>query len=147
MSNKKKITRREFLKIGGIAGGAAAVMTACSSPTPEPTAAPAATAAPAPTEAPAVVGKPFDGKTLNMHAISGANYDELYKLIPSWEEETGAKVEMVFKGNGFETDKRLIQDFAAGTVDYDVCWDHSSFFSQYVKVDGIVPLDDYFSAT
>jgi len=146
MSNKKKITRREFLKIGGIAGGAAAVMTACSSPTPEPTAVPAATAAPAPTEAPAVVGKPFDGKTLNMHAISGANYDELYKLIPSWEEETGAKVEMVFKGNGFETDKRLIQDFAAGTVDYDVCWDHSSFFSQYVKVDGIVPLDDYFSA-
>ena len=143
MSKKKKITRREFLKIGGVAGGAAAVMTACSSPTPEPTEAPAAAA---PTEAPAVVGKPFDGKTLYMHAISGANYDELYKLIPSWEEETGAKVEMVFKGNGFETDKRLIQDFAAGTVDYDVCWDHSSFFSQYVKVDGIEPLDNYFSA-
>ena len=81
-----------------------------------------------------------------MHAISGANYDELYKLIPAWEEKTGAKVEFVFKGNGFETDKRLVQDFAAGTVDYDVCWDHSSFFSQYVKADGLEPLDDYFSA-
>ena len=150
MSKKSKITRREFLKIGGIAGGAAAAMTACSSPTAEPTEAPAAAPtevpAAAPTEVPAVVGKPFDGKTLNMHAISGANYDELYKLIPAWEEETGAKVEMVFKGNGFETDKRLVQDFAAGTVDYDICWDHSSFFSQYVKSEGIEPLDNYFSA-
>jgi multiple sugar transport system substrate-binding protein len=92
------------------------------------------------------VGKPFDGKTLRMHAISGGNYDELYKLIPAWEEKTGAKVELVFKGNGFETDKRLVQDFAAGTVDYDVCWDHSSFFSQYVKADGLEPLDGLFSA-
>ncbi|MBC8255451.1 MAG: sugar ABC transporter substrate-binding protein, partial [Ardenticatenia bacterium] len=56
----------------------------------------------------------------------------------------GAQVEFVFKGNGFETDKRLVQDFAAGSVDYDVCWDHSSFFSQYVKADGLEPLDDYF---
>jgi multiple sugar transport system substrate-binding protein len=38
-----------------------------------------------------------------------------------------------------------VQDFAAGTVDYDVCWDHSSFFSQYVKADGIEPLDNLFS--
>jgi multiple sugar transport system substrate-binding protein len=135
------------LKVAGIAGGASAVLAACGS-TPEPTSAPEPTEAPeaaAPTEAPAVVGKPFDGKTVRIHAISGANYDELYKLIPSWEEKTGATVEFVFKGNGFETDKRLVQDFAAGTVDYDVCWDHSSFFSQYVKADGLEPLDNYFS--
>lgn len=146
MSEKKNMTRREFLKFAGIAGSVAAVSSAagCVVPTAPP---PAATEAPAAevTEAPAVVGKPFDGKTLRMHAISGANYDELYKLIPAWEEETGAKVEFVFKGNGFETDKRLVQDFAAGTVDYDVCWDHSSFFSQYVKADGIEPLDAYWS--
>ncbi len=80
-----------------------------------------------------------------MHRISGANYPELYKLIPAWEEETGATVEVVFEGNGFETDKRLVQDFAAGTVDYDVAWDHSSFFSQYVKADGLEPLENYFS--
>ena len=52
----------------------------------------------------------------------------------------------MFKGNGFETDKRLIQDLSAGTVDYDVCWDHSSFFSQYVKLDGLEPIDNWFSA-
>ncbi len=136
--SKKKVSRRDFLKVIGLSGGAAA-LAACASEEP----APMEEAKP---EAPAVVGKPFDGKTLRMHAISGANYDELYKLIPAWEEETGATVEFVFKGNGFETDKRLVQDFAAGTVDYDVCWDHSSFFSQYVKADGLEPLDNYFSA-
>jgi multiple sugar transport system substrate-binding protein len=38
-----------------------------------------------------------------------------------------------------------VQDFAANTVDYDVCWDHTSFFSQYVKVGGLEPLDAYFT--
>jgi multiple sugar transport system substrate-binding protein len=139
MSEKNKVSRRDFLKFISLSGGAAA-MAACKADEPEPA------AEEAKPEAPAVVGKPFDGKTLRMHAISGANYDELYKLIPSWEEETGATVEFVFKGNGFETDKRLVQDFAAGTVDYDVCWDHSSFFSQYVKADGLEPLDNHFSS-
>lgn len=158
MSEGKKINRREFLKVAGLVGGAAAATTiaACAQPTPAaaPTQAPAApTQAPAaPTQAPAAptaaaaVGQPFAGKTLRMHAISGANYDELYKLIPAWEEKTGAKVEFVFKGNGFETDKRLIQDMSAGTVDYDVCWDHSSFFSAYVKLNGLEPIDNWFSA-
>ncbi len=142
----KKLSRRNFLKAAGIATGASAVLAACGA---QPTTAPEPTqAAAAPTQVPAVVsgeGK-FPGVTVRMHAISGANYDELYKLIPAWEEKTGAKVEMVFKGNGFETDKRLVQDFAAGTVNYDVCWDHSSFFSQYVKADGLEPLDNYFSS-
>ncbi len=148
MSEKRKLTRRDFLKAAGIATGASAVLAACGPGAPEPTAVPVATQAPAATAVPTVVsgeGK-FPGVTVRMHAISGANYDELYKLIPSWEEKTGAKVEIVFKGNGFETDKRLVQDFAAGTVNYDVCWDHSSFFSQYVKADGLEPLDNYFSA-
>ena len=146
----KKLTRRDFLKLTGLVGGTA-VAAGCA-PAPAPAPAPAAPAAPAAKatdapkaaeahQAPAVTGKPFAGKTLRMHAISGANYDELYKLIPAWEEKTGAKVEFVFKGNGFETDKRLVQDFSAGTVDYDVCWDHCSFFSQYVKPDGLEPLD------
>jgi multiple sugar transport system substrate-binding protein len=145
MSEQKKISRRNFLKVTGIVGGAtlAGAVAGCSekedaTATPEP----AAKA----TKVPAVKkSKPFEGVTVRMHAISGANYDELYKIIPQWEEETGAKVEFVFKGNGFETDKRLVQDFAAGSVDYDVCWDHSSFFSQYVKSDSLEPLDNYFS--
>ncbi len=77
--------------------------------------------------------------------IGGANYEELYKAIPEFEEKTGIKVEIVFKGDGFQIDKKLKTDFAAGTVDYDVCWDHSSFFTQYIKAKGIIPLEDYFT--
>ena len=68
MSENKNLSRRDFLKVVGLAGGSAASVAA---------------AAPK-ISVPAVIGKPFDGKTLRMHAISGANYDELYKLIPAW---------------------------------------------------------------
>lgn len=138
----KKMTRRDFLKVAGMAGGAAVAASVVG-------AVPAMAAGTADSGLklgfPYIQKKEFEGVAVRMHAISGANYDELYKLIPQWEETTGAKVEIVFKGNGFETDKRLVQDFAAGTVDYDVAWDHSSFFSQYVKADGLEPLDDWFS--
>lgn len=95
---------------------------------------------------PEVPGKPLSGVTLKAAFIGGANYEELYKAIPQFEEQTGAKVEIVFKGDGFQIDKKLKTDFAAGTVDYDVSWDHSSFFTQYIKAKGIVPLDEYFTA-
>jgi multiple sugar transport system substrate-binding protein len=133
MTKERKLSRRDFLKVTGAAAAATALGA-----TP-------ALASPKRIYPPTVIGQPFSGKTLRVHAISGSNYDELYKIIPQWEDQTGAKVEFVFKGDGFETDKRLVQDFAAGTVDYDVCWDHSSFFAQYVKVDGIEPLDAYWS--
>ncbi|HUT64809.1 MAG TPA: hypothetical protein VMZ05_01530 [Spirochaetota bacterium] len=66
-------------------------------------------------------GKPLSGITLKCAFIGGANYEELYKAIPEFESETGAEVEIVFKGDGFQIDKKLKTDFAAGTVDYDVC--------------------------
>lgn len=89
--------------------------------------------------------RPFEGITLKAAFIGGAAYEELYKAIPKFEEETGAKVEIVFLGDGFEIDKKLKTDFAAGTVDYDVAWNHSSFFTQYIKAEGIIPLEDYFT--
>lgn len=96
-------------------------------------------------EKPAVPGKPLSGITLKCAFIGGANYEELYKAIPQFEEKTGATVEIVFKGDGFQIDKKLKTDFAAKIVDYDVCWDHSSFFTQYIKSKGIVPLEKYFT--
>ncbi len=50
----------------------------------------------------------------------------------------------MYKGDGFEIDKKLKTDFAAGTGDYDIVWDHTSFFSQYVSF--LEPLEGYFSA-
>jgi multiple sugar transport system substrate-binding protein len=85
------------------------------------------------------------GVTIKCAFIGGANYEEMYKAIPKFEEETGAKVEIVFKGDGFQIDKKLKIDFAAGTVDYDVCWDHSSFFTQYIDAGGIIPLESYWT--
>ena len=140
--SSKKMTRRDFLKYAGLASGAAMAASVMGS---LPAAAAEATESPSRFQFPHIQKKEFEGVTVRMHAISGANYDELYKIIPEWEEQTGAKVEFVFKGDGFQTDKRLVQDFAAGTVEYDVCWDHSSFFSQYVKAGGLEPLDNWFT--
>jgi multiple sugar transport system substrate-binding protein len=101
-------------------------------------------------EAPAEEAAPaeevsLEGVTIKCAFIGGGNYEEIYKAIPQFEEDTGAKVEIVFKGDGFQIDKKLKTDFAAGTVDYDVCWDHSSFFTQYIKADAIIPLEDYWT--
>jgi multiple sugar transport system substrate-binding protein len=157
MSDIRKISRRNFLKLAGTAAVASTALVACATPAPVPapaapaaTQAPAASAAPAPTQAPTAASAGgadnLGGVTVRMLAISGANYDELYKqIIPGWEQKTGAKVEYAFKGDGFATDKRLVQDFAAGSVDYDVTWDHSSFFSEYVKVGGLEPLEAYWT--
>ena len=68
----------------------------------------------------------FDGTTIKACFIGGGDYEKIYeKFIPEFEELTGAKVEIVYKGNGFDIDKKMKIDFAAGTVDYDVCWDHT----------------------
>ncbi len=161
------ISRRRFLAwAGGIASGV--IVSACAQPappTPSPTPAPApkppptptpggvtiATPTPAPqpivppTPTATVAVKRFQGITLKAAFIGGANYEEMYKSIPRWEEQTGAKAQIVYKGDGFQIDKKLKQDFAAGTVDYDVVWDHTSFFTQYVKAGGIEPLDNLFT--
>jgi len=86
----------------------------------------------------------FDGVTIKACLIGGGDYEKIYeKFFPKFEELTGAKVEIVFKGNGFDIDKKMKLDFAAGTVDYDVCWNHTSFFSQYF--DFVEPLEKYFT--
>lgn len=87
--------------------------------------------------------KPFEGITLKCAFIGGGDYEKLYEQIPKFESSNGCKVNIVYKGNGFDIDKKLKMDFAAGTVDYDVMWDHTSFFSQYIPY--LEPLDNYFS--
>lgn len=88
---------------------------------------------------------PFAGMTVRCALIGGGQYEIMYQSIPLWEKQTGAKVEIVYKGDGFAIDKKLRQDYAAGTVNYDVQWDHTSFFSQYINF--LEPLDSYFSVS
>jgi len=86
----------------------------------------------------------LSGVTIRMANIGGQPYEAMYDSIKVFEEETGAAVEIVFLGDGFEIDRYLKTNYAAGTVDFDVAWNHTSFMSQYVNF--VEPLNDYFSA-
>jgi len=85
----------------------------------------------------------LSGVTIRMANIGGQPYEAMYDSIKTFEEETGATVEIVFLGDGFEIDRYLKTNYAAGTVDFDLAWNHTSFMSQYV--DFVEPLNDYFS--
>lgn len=73
----------------------------------------------------------YAGYTLRVKLIGGAQYEKLYAEIPKWEAATGAKVEIVSRKNHFELDKEIKQDIAAGTIDYCVASNHTSFAPQY----------------
>ena len=94
---------------------------------------------------PAVAGldKDLSGITIKMAAIGGSPYEAMYDTISEFEEATGATVEIVFLGDGFQIDRYLKTNYAAGTVDFDVAWNHTSFMSQFTNF--VEPLQDYFS--
>ena len=85
----------------------------------------------------------LSGVNLKMAAISGVQYDGMYAWIDKFEEETGATVDIVFQGDGFEIDQYQKLNFGGGTVDFDVAWNHTSFMSQYTNF--VEPLNDYFT--
>jgi multiple sugar transport system substrate-binding protein len=76
----------------------------------------------------------FPGYTLRVKLIGGAQYEPLYAEIPKWEAATGAKVEIVSSKNHFELDKEIKQDIAAGTLDWCVGSNHTSFAPQYGNI-------------
>ena len=73
----------------------------------------------------------FDGITLRVKLIGGAQYEPLYAEIGKWEAETGAVVEILSRKNHFEFDREIKQDIAAGTLDWCVGSNHTSFAPQY----------------
>jgi multiple sugar transport system substrate-binding protein len=88
--------------------------------------------------------KDLSGITIKMLTIGGGQYEAMYQSLPVFEEATGAKVEIVTLLDGFEIDKKLIQDYATGAADYDVAWNHTSFMARYKGF--VEPLNNYFSA-
>lgn len=81
--------------------------------------------------APGVHAGEFDGVSLDAKLIGGQQYEALYARIADWEAATGAKVNIISKKNHFELDKEFKSDIAAGTTDWCVGSNHSSFASQY----------------
>ncbi|MBI5928824.1 MAG: sugar ABC transporter substrate-binding protein [Chloroflexi bacterium] len=87
--------------------------------------------------------KDLSGITIRFAGIGGQPYEAMYDSFKVFEEATGAKVEIVFLGDGFEIDRYLKQNYAAGTVDFDVAWNHTSFTAQYV--DFVEDMRQYFT--
>ena len=73
----------------------------------------------------------FDDYTLRVKLIGGAQYEPLYAEITKWEKMTGATVEILSRKNHFELDREIKQDIAAGTTDWCVGSNHTSFAPQY----------------
>ena len=94
---------------------------------------------------PADAGLDMDlsGVTINMATIGGTPYEAMYATIADFEAATGADVNIVFSGDGFEIDRYLKQNYAAGTVDFDVAWNHTSFMSQFTNF--VEPLQNWFT--
>ena len=76
----------------------------------------------------------FDGYTLRVKLIGGAQYEPLYARISEWEAMTGATVDVLSRKNHFELDREIKQDIAAGTLDWCVGSNHTSFAPQYGTV-------------
>ena len=87
----------------------------------------------------------FDGTTIQAKLIGGQQYEGLYGRIADWEAATGGKVDIISKKSHFEIDKEIKSDMAAGTTDWCVGSNHSSFAPQYeglyVDLNGLVPED------
>jgi multiple sugar transport system substrate-binding protein len=76
----------------------------------------------------------FPGYTLRVKLIGGAQYEPLYATIAEWEAATGATVEIISRKNHFELDREIKQDIAAGTLDWCVGSNHTSFAPQYGSI-------------
>lgn len=87
----------------------------------------------------------FDGVTLRVKLIGGAQYEPLYAEIEKWESKTGAKVDILSRKNHFEIDREIKQDIASGTLDWCVGSNHTSFAPQYGKtyrdLNGVIDKD------
>lgn len=86
----------------------------------------------------------FEGYTLRVKLIGGAQYEPLYALIPDWEKATGAKVEILSRKSHFELDREMKQDIASGNIGYCVFSSHTNFASQYSAMNQ--PLDELIPA-
>jgi multiple sugar transport system substrate-binding protein len=88
----------------------------------------------------------FPGYTLRVKLIGGAQYEPLYAEIPKWEAATGATVEILSRKNHFELDREIKQDIAAGTLDWCVGSNHTSFAPQYgdiyADLTGLIAAED-----
>ena len=86
----------------------------------------------------------YPGVTIEAKLIGGQQYEGLYGRIADWEAATGAKVDIIAKKAHTEIDREIKSDMAAGTTDWCVGYNHTTFAPQYEDL--YVDLNDHVSA-
>ncbi|MBV7331880.1 sugar ABC transporter substrate-binding protein [Chloroflexi bacterium TSY] len=131
-----------------------------SPPTPEPTLSPNLEPSLDPTSTPVPIAsksatslepqyagleQDLSGVHLRLATIGGAViFEAMYESLSIFEEATGATTEIIYMSkDNFEVDHYLKEQYQAGTVAFDIAWNHTSFFPQYI--DFLEPLESYFS--
>ncbi len=155
MSLRKKISRREFVRLAGLTA-TGALLGACG-PSSTPEAKPAATEAPtaassappateavaAATEAPAVV----KGRTVKL-ALGGWAEADTKKLLASpivadFTKQTGINFEIVLRTDTKETElTRLAAAIQAGTSPYDILDFEDELTTSFSQAGYMIPLND-----
>ena len=153
MSHRKKLTRRDFLKLTGTTVAAASfggLLQGCA-PVPTP-AAPAATTAPAAaaTTAPAAAATApavaSSGKTVTL-AIQAFAHDALKPVIAEWEQKSGYKVNLESgPTTGQEMMTKYAPAFQSNTSSVDVLSVDDVSGPAFTTAGWMLPLDDVIPA-
>jgi maltose-binding protein MalE len=147
MSDTKRISRRNFLKLAGTGAAAlsaGALLQACVPATSAPPAAPPAAAAPtsAPAVSTAVPAVAAGGKTLTL-AIQAFAHDALKPVIAQWEQKSGNKVTLDSgPATGQEMMTKYAPAFQSNTSSVDVISVDDVSGPAFARAGWLIPLDD-----
>jgi hypothetical protein len=148
MSQRKNLSRRDFLKLAGIsvaAASAGGLLQACAPTTGPAPAAPAAAATAAPAAAAAAATAPAvvqsTGKTVTL-AIQSFADDALKPVIAQWEQKSGYKVNFESgPASGQEMVTKYAPAFQSGTSSVDVLSVDDVSGPAFARAGWMIPLD------
>jgi ABC-type glycerol-3-phosphate transport system substrate-binding protein len=148
ISGRKKLSRREFLRLAGVgtAISASGILAACVPVPAEQAAAPAsqATTVPAPTAAPAAASS--GGKTVVL-AIQEFAHPAVKTVTDVWEQQTGNKVQLESgPASGEEMVTKYAPAFQSGTSPVDVLSVDEVSGPAFARAGWMAPLDDVIPA-
>lgn len=131
---KKRITRRGFLKTSGVVVGASALAACAPS---------AATSEPAADSAPEeAAGLEHAGKKIVIATLDGELSGGVEAQMAGLKEATGIEIE-ISKMPQTEFRQKIAADLASGAGVYDVLIEPYVFLHDHISAEQILPLDDY----
>lgn len=133
MSQQNRLSRRGFLRLAGVVGGATAI-AACTMPPPQPVVV---------EEAPAVPDT--EGQTINVLTVGDPWDIALQNVVDQFTEKTGIAVNIESLGY-VALQARLVNAFLSQTADADAIAVDQMWISQYADNGWIHQLDDFIAA-